>query len=97
MIDTATVGVDTYKSSASWSSILPSLYQPAADESREKISVLRQKFQEHSSKNALYQAYLHDLNILDRFRKKKSVSLQNSAFKSESETMNEITYKLTVK
>ncbi len=90
MIDGTTIGEDTYTSSLPWSTISPSLYQPAAEVSPDEIGRLRQKFQERSSKDALYQSYLHDLDTLDLIRKKKAVSLEDSAFKSETETMKRI-------
>lgn len=85
MIDTALVGEDTYSSSLPWSTLSRSFYRPTADVSPEEITLLRHKQQERSSKNRFYQAYLHDLSILNQIRKKKAVSLQDSAFKSETE------------
>ena len=90
MIDTARIGEDTYTSSLPWSTISPSLYKPTAEISPERIELLRQKFQEQSSKNLLYQSYLDDLNTLDKIRKKKAVSLQDSEVKSETETIKQI-------
>ena len=90
MIDTATIGEDTYTSSLPWSTITRALYKPTADISPEKISVLRQKETLRSSKNALYQTYLHDRNTLDLIRQNKAVSLQDSAFKTETETIKKI-------
>ena len=90
MIDTSTIGEDTYTSSLPWSTITRTQYQPTAEISPEKISVLRQQEIERSSNNALYQSYLHDRNTLDQIRKKKSASLQDAAFKSETETIKQI-------
>jgi len=90
MIDTSIVGEDTYTSSLPWSTISPSFFEPTAEVSRNEIGVLRHKFQKRSSKNTLYQTYLHDLNTLDQIRRKKAVSLQDSAFKTETETMKQI-------
>ncbi len=90
MIDTARIGEDTYTSSLPWSTISPSFYKPTAEISLEKIELLRQKFHAQSSKNLLYQSYLDDLNTLDKIRKKKSVSLQDSEVKSETETIKQI-------
>ncbi|MEI8186885.1 MAG: carboxy terminal-processing peptidase [Chlorobiaceae bacterium] len=90
MIDTATIGEDTYTSSLPWSKITRALYHPTAEITPEKISILRQKEVERSSKNALYQTYLHDLTTLDQIRKKKTVSLQDTAFKAEAETIKRI-------
>ncbi len=90
MIDTATVGEDTYTSSLPWSTITSALYHPTAEISLEKINRLQAKEAERASKNIHYQAYLQDLSTLDRIRKKKSVSLQDAAFKSEIETIKKI-------
>ena len=90
MIDTATVGEDTYTSSLPWSTITSAIYHPTAEINLEKISLLREKEAVRASKNTPYQTYLHDLSTLDQIRKKKSVSLQDSAFKSEIETIKKI-------
>ncbi len=90
MIDTATVGEDTYTSSLPWSTITSAIYHPTAEINLEKISLLREKEAVRASKNTPYQTYLHDLSTLDHIRKKKSVSLQDSAFKSEIETIKKI-------
>ena len=90
MIDNARIGEDTYTSSLPWSTISPSFYKPTADITPEKIELLLKKFQEQSSKNPLYQSYLDDLKTLDQIRKKKSVSLQDSSVKSETETIKQI-------
>jgi carboxyl-terminal processing protease len=90
MIDTATVGEDTYTSSLPWSTIAKALYHPTSELNQEKINLLNQKEKERASKNSQYQAYLHDLTTLDQIRKKKMVSLQVSAFKSETETIKQI-------
>jgi len=90
MIDTTTIGEDTYTSSLPWSTISKAFYRPTAEISQEEISVLKKKFQERSSKNHQYQAYLHDVNVLNQLRKKKVTSLQDSSFKSEIETIKQI-------
>ncbi len=90
MIDTATVGEDTYTSSLPWSTITSAIYHPTAEINLEKINLLREKEVVRASKNTPYQTYLHDLSTLDQIRKKKSVSLQDSAFKSEIETVKKI-------
>jgi carboxyl-terminal processing protease len=90
MIDTSAVGEDTYSSSLPWSTLSRSFYRPTAEVSREEIVLLRQKQQERSLKSRFYQNYLHDLNILNQIRKKKAVSLQDSAFKSEIERIKQI-------
>jgi carboxyl-terminal processing protease len=90
MIDTSMVGEDTYSSSLPWSTISRSFYRQTAEVSQGDIALLRQKQQERSLKNRPYQAYLRDLNILNQIRKKKAVSLQDSAFKSEIERIKQI-------
>ena len=90
MIDTARIGEDTYTSSLPWSTISPSFYTLAAEINPGKIEILRQKFQERSAKNPLYQSYLRDLDTLDQIRKKKTVSLQDATAKSETETIKRI-------
>ncbi|ABL65335.1 carboxy terminal-processing peptidase [Chlorobium phaeobacteroides] len=90
IIDTSAIGEDTYPSSLPWSTISPSVYQPTGDVSAAEIDILHQKQQDRSSKDPLYQSYLNDLGRLDQIRKKKSVSLEDSAFKTEIETMKKI-------
>ncbi|MEI7787638.1 MAG: carboxy terminal-processing peptidase [Chlorobiaceae bacterium] len=90
MIDTATIGEDTYTSSLPWSRITRALYKPTGEISPEKISILRQKEIERSSNSTLYQNYLHDRNTLDQIRNNKAVSLQERAFKAEIETIKQI-------
>ena len=90
MIDTATVGEDTYTSSLPWSTITSAIYHPTSEISLEKINRLREKEALRASTNTPYQTYLQDLTTLDHIRKKKSVSLQDSAFKSEIETIKKI-------
>jgi len=90
MIDTSTIGEDTYTSSLPWSTISKAFYRSTGDVTQEEISVLKKKFQERSSRNHLYQAYLHDVSTLTQLRRKKLVSLQDTAFKSEIETIKQI-------
>ncbi|MEI8032511.1 MAG: carboxy terminal-processing peptidase [Chlorobiaceae bacterium] len=90
MIDTATIGEDTYTSSLPWTTISKAFYRPTMDVTQEDIAMLRQKEQERARGNRLYQSYLHDLNILSRIRKKKTVSLLDTAFKSEIEGLKQI-------
>jgi carboxyl-terminal processing protease len=54
------------------------------------IELLQEKEQARSMKNPLYQTYRQDLNVLDTIRRKKVVSLQDTAFKSEIETIKQI-------
>lgn len=90
MIDTATIGEDTYTSSLPFSTIEPAIYQPLAAFTQDDIGVLRQKELERLSKNLLYQTYLQDLKTIDRIRKKKGVSLQDTAFKSSIDAIKKI-------
>ncbi len=90
MIDATAIGEDTYTSSLPWSTISPSLYSPTGEITPQKVEALRLGFQEESSKSPLYQSYLHDLAALDEIRKKKAVSLQDSAVKSETEVLKRI-------
>ncbi|MCX6180166.1 MAG: carboxy terminal-processing peptidase [Chlorobiales bacterium] len=90
MIDTVTIGEDTYTSSLPWSTISKAFYRPTADVKQEELGILRKRFQERSSKNHLYQTYIHDVNVLNQIRKKKMTSLQDSLFKSEIETIKKI-------
>ncbi len=90
MTDFSTIGEDTYTSSLPWTTISKAYYRPTTDVSPEDIVVLLQKEQERFAKNPLYQAYMHDLSALDVIRKKRAVSLQDSDFKLEIETMKQI-------
>jgi carboxyl-terminal processing protease len=90
MIDTTTIGEDTYPSSLPWNGISRAFYQPLGDITLEDITSLRLKFRERAAKNRLYQSYLHDLGVLDQIRSKKSVLLQEAAFKSETESIKQI-------
>ncbi len=90
MIDTARIGEDTYTSSLPWSTLTPSFYTSTSEINPEKITLLRQHFQERSAKDSLYQSYLRDLDTLDQIRKKKAVSLQDATAKSETETIKRI-------
>jgi len=90
IIDSTTIGEDTYTSSLPWNTITQAFYKPTSEVTALDISLLRQKELERSSKSSLYQTYLHDLTTLDQIRKKKAVSLQDTAFKSEIETIKQI-------
>jgi len=90
MIDTTTIGEDTYPSSLPWTTINPSFYSPTGDISPSIVAMLQRKFDAHSAGNPLYQSYLHDLGVLDQIRKKKWVLLQEAAFKSETESIKQI-------
>ncbi|NTW11241.1 MAG: carboxy terminal-processing peptidase, partial [Chlorobiaceae bacterium] len=90
MIDTTSIGEDTYASSLPWNSISPSYYKPTGDIDTAVLETLRKKFAVHSAGNTLYQSYLHDLGVLDQIRRKKSASLQEAVFKSETESIKQI-------
>jgi carboxyl-terminal processing protease len=90
MIDTTTIGEDTYTSSLPWTTISPSYFNPTGDINPGVLAVLQKKFEAHSTANPLFQSYLHDLALLDQIRRKKAVSLQESAFKSETESIKQI-------
>jgi len=90
LIDTATVGEDTYTSSLPWSTIVPARYVPVAEISRGDLDLLRNREADRSMKNTEYQAYLQDLKTLDQIRKKKAVSLQETAFKTDMERIKNI-------
>lgn len=90
MIDPEVVGEDTYTSSLPWSTISKVPYASENDISKEDILTLKQKFQNRASKDQLYQSYLHDLSTLNRIRQKKEVSLSETAFKAENQTLKHI-------
>ncbi len=90
MIDTSSIGEDTYTSSLPWSTVTRAFYRPTADLTPEELAVLRQKQQERSMKSHVYQRYLQDLNTLNQIRKRKAVSLQDSSFKGEIESIKKI-------
>jgi len=90
MIDQSKIGEDTYTSSLPWSTISRAFYRPTAEVTPDELKVLRQKEQERLPKNHQYQSYLQDLKLLDQIRKRKSVLLQDSAFKSDIETIKRI-------
>jgi carboxyl-terminal processing protease len=89
MIDKPT-GEDTYKSSLPWSTISQALYCQTGEISSEEKGVLLNKFNERSSKNILFQDYLHDVTVFNWIHNKKTISLRSSIFKSESETIRQI-------
>ncbi|NTU96794.1 MAG: carboxy terminal-processing peptidase, partial [Chlorobiaceae bacterium] len=90
MIDTTTIGEDTYASSLPWTTVSPSFFKPTGEVSPALIAELQKKSAVHSAGNPLYQSYLRDLGLLDQIRRKKTVSLQESSFKSESESIKQI-------
>ncbi|NTW56952.1 MAG: carboxy terminal-processing peptidase [Chlorobiaceae bacterium] len=90
MIDTTTIGEDTYPSSLPWTTINPSFYTQTGDITPAVVAALQQKFASHSAGNPRYQSYLQDLNLLDQIRRKKAVSLQETEFRSETESIKQI-------
>uniref|UniRef100_Q3ASM5 C-terminal processing peptidase-1, Serine peptidase, MEROPS family S41A n=1 Tax=Chlorobium chlorochromatii (strain CaD3) TaxID=340177 RepID=Q3ASM5_CHLCH len=90
LIDTSSVGEDTYSSSLPWSTISPALFRPIADVTPEHVTQLRQKQQVRIDTSRLYKTYMRDLATLNRIRKKKSITLQDSSFKSDVETLRQI-------
>jgi carboxyl-terminal processing protease len=90
LIDTAKIGEDTYTSSLPWSSISRAFFKPQGDVTNGDIAALRMKFRDRSSRSTVYQSYLQDLVVLDRIRRKKSVSLQETAFRTETDTIRKI-------
>lgn len=90
MIDASAIGEDTYTSSLPWSTVSRTFYRPTEEVGVPDIASLRQKFQERSQRDRRYQSYLSDLATLNRIRKKKSVSLKESAFRVETERIKQI-------
>ncbi len=90
LIDTSSIGEDTYTSSLPWSTISKAFYRSTAEINQEEIGVLKKKFLERSLRSHQYQAYLHDVSVLNQIRKRKITSLQEAAFKSEIETIKQI-------
>lgn len=90
MIDPEVVGEDTYTSSLPWTTISRAEYAPVGSVSRADISMLKSEFKARASKDSQYKAYLNDLETLNRIRNKKSVSLQEKNFQSESKTLKQI-------
>ncbi|NTU93160.1 MAG: carboxy terminal-processing peptidase [Chlorobiaceae bacterium] len=90
MIDSDLVGEDTYSSSLPWTTISKAFYTPENVIGKDDIVALRQKFQDRVARDQNYQSYLRDMATLTRIRKKKEVSLNESVFRSENETLKRI-------
>ena len=90
LIDASSVGEDTYPSSLPWSTISRTFYRPVSAVSREEIERLRQSYQAASALNRTGKEYLRYLGILNRIRKRKTVSLIDAAFRSENEELKRI-------
>ncbi|NTU58741.1 MAG: carboxy terminal-processing peptidase [Chlorobiaceae bacterium] len=91
MIDPEVVGEDTYTSSLPWTTISKANYTvPPNSITREDIAAMKKDFEERSSQDKLYQSYLSDLTTLNHIRQKKSVSLAETTFKTENQTLKRI-------
>jgi len=90
LIDTATIGEDTYTSSLPWSTISKTFYRPVSAISQNEIGRLRQSYQTGVIKERTSREYVKDLGILNRIRKRKTVSLSEAAFKAENEELKRI-------
>jgi len=90
LIDTATIGEDTYTSSLPWSTISKTFYRPVSAISQNEIGRLRQSYQTGVIKERTSREYVRDLGILNRIRKRKTVSLSEAAFKAENEELKRI-------
>ena len=90
MIDNTTIGEDTYTNSLPWSSLSRATFSATQDVNSEEISLLKQQFLGRASKTQQFQAYLHDVSVLNQIRKKKTVSLQEKPFKSDKEIVTRL-------
>ncbi|ACD90319.1 MAG: carboxy terminal-processing peptidase [Chlorobium limicola] len=90
LIDTAAIGEDTYTSSLPWSTISKTFYRPVSAISQNEIGRLRQSYQTGIIKDRTSREYVRDLGILNRIRKRKTVSLSEAAFKAENEELKRI-------
>lgn len=90
MIDPEVVGEDTYTSSLPWTTISRADYTSVHSVSHADLAMLKSEFKARAAKDKQYQAYLADLETLNRIRNKKSVSLQEQNFDKESKTLKQI-------
>ncbi|WP_292002164.1 carboxy terminal-processing peptidase [Chlorobium sp.] len=90
LIDATSIGEDTYTSSLPWSVVSKTFYRPVSGVSREKIDRIRKSYALTALQDNISQEYIRDLGILNRIRKRKTVSLNESAYKSETETLKKI-------
>ncbi|ABL65359.1 carboxy terminal-processing peptidase [Chlorobium phaeobacteroides] len=90
LIDTSSVGEDTYTSSLPWSTISKALYTPLGTTGKISTGRLLQQYKARSSSQKVYQDYMRDLASLNAIRKKKVVSLNEKTFKTESERLKQI-------
>ena len=90
LINSSAIGEDTYTNCLPWNTISRALYQPTSEINQKNIALLRKEFLEQSSKKPLYQSYLHDVRLLSQIRKKKTVLLQETVFKSEQEKIKQL-------
>jgi len=90
MIDNTSIGEDTYTNSLPWSSLSRASFMPTKDVNSEEISLLNHQFLGRASKTQQFQAYLHDVSVLNQIRKRKTVSLQERPFKSDKEIIKRL-------
>ncbi|MBN1279257.1 MAG: carboxy terminal-processing peptidase [Chlorobiaceae bacterium] len=90
LIDATSIGEDTYTSSLPWSVVSKTFYRPVSGVSREEIDRIRKSYALTALQDNISQEYIRDLGILNRIRKRKTVSLNESAYKSETETLKKI-------
>ncbi|NTU68228.1 MAG: carboxy terminal-processing peptidase [Chlorobiaceae bacterium] len=90
MIDSGSVGEDTYTSSLPWTTTTKAPYTPESDINKDDIAAVKLKFQDQASRDQTYQSYLRDQATLSRIRKRKEVSLLESAFKTETISLKRI-------
>ncbi|MCG8344355.1 MAG: carboxy terminal-processing peptidase, partial [Chlorobiales bacterium] len=82
-IDTETVGEDTYSSSLQWDKILPAEHAGVTALTADDITLLKEKHHLRANEDSFYKRYVADLNVLNGFRKKETISLYEPDFKAE--------------
>lgn len=82
-IDTETVGEDTYSSSLQWDKILPAEHAGVTTLTADDITLLKEKHHLRANEDSFYKRYVADLNVLNGFRKKETISLYEPDFKAE--------------
>ena len=82
-IDPEKVGEDTYTSSLGWDVIFPASYSQIGRLTEGDVSFLREKHFGRIDSDSLYARYVNDLDVLNSFRKKESISLYEPDFKVE--------------
>lgn len=96
LIDTSSIGEDSYTSSLPWSTISSTFYRPVGSVSRQDIAQLRQMYRTQAMYDKNINEYMRDLALLDRIRKRKSVYLNESVFKAENNELKRIEKQWTV-